>query len=97
VPPILAAAGWRGYVIFAVLLFYALTMAGSCIRRRTRWDPDRLYRAVGCSVLPASHRLMAGVIEVLFMILRPAFTLRGFILVPPGFSDYGLWRPKEGR
>ena len=35
------------YVIFAVLIFYVLTMAGLFVLRRTRPDAERPYRAVG--------------------------------------------------
>ena len=41
------------YVIFAVLLFYVLTIAGLFVLRRTRPDMERQYRALGCPVVPA--------------------------------------------
>ncbi len=45
------------YVIFAVLLFYILTIAGLFVLRRTRPDMERPYRALGYPVLPAAlHR-----------------------------------------
>ena len=43
------------YVIFAVLLFYILTIAGIFVLRRTRPDMERPYRAVGYPVLPAPY------------------------------------------
>ena len=49
------------YVIFAVLLFYILTIAGLFVLRRTRPDMERPYRAFGYPVLPAAlHRGRAG-------------------------------------
>ncbi len=41
------------YVIFAVLLFYILTIAGLFVLRRTRPEMERPYSAFGYPVLPA--------------------------------------------
>jgi len=82
------------YVIFAVLLFYILTIGGLFRLRRTRPDLDRPYRAVGYPVLPALYMLVAGVIEILLLINKPAFTVRGLILVLLGVPVYFLWRRK---
>ena len=83
------------YVIFAVLLFYILTIGGLFRLRRTRPDLDRPYRAVGYPILPALYMLVAGVIEILLLINKPAFTIRGLILVLLGVPVYFLWRKKE--
>ena len=42
------------YVIFAVVLFYILTIAGLFVLRRTRPDMERPYRAFGYPLLPAA-------------------------------------------
>jgi APA family basic amino acid/polyamine antiporter len=84
------------YVIFAVLLFYMLTIGGLFRLRRTRPDMERPYRAVGYPVLPALYIFVAGVIEVLLLWNKPAFTVRGLILVLLGAPVYFLWRRKEG-
>jgi basic amino acid/polyamine antiporter, APA family len=83
------------YVIFAVLLFYILTIGGLFRLRRTRPDLERPYRAVGYPVLPALYMLVAGVIEVLLLVNKPAFTVRGLILVLLGVPVYYFWRKKE--
>jgi APA family basic amino acid/polyamine antiporter len=82
------------YVIFAVLLFYILTIGGLFRLRRTRPDMERPYRAAGYPVLPALYMLVAGVIEILLLINKPAFTVRGLILVVLGVPVYFLWRKK---
>jgi APA family basic amino acid/polyamine antiporter len=82
------------YVIFAVLLFYILTIGGLFRLRRTRPDLDRPYRAVGYPVLPARYMLAAGVIEIFLLINKPTFTVRGLILVLLGVPVYFLWRRK---
>ena len=83
------------YVIFAVLLFYILTIAGLFRLRQTRPDMERPYRAVGYPVLPALYILVAGLIEILLLFNKPAFTVRGLILVLLGVPVYFLWRKKE--
>jgi APA family basic amino acid/polyamine antiporter len=83
------------YVIFAVLLFYILTIGGLFRLRRTRPEMDRPYRAVGYPVLPALYMLVAGVIEILLLWNKPTFTVRGLILVLLGVPVYFLWRKKE--
>ncbi len=85
------------YVIFAVLLFYMLTIGGLFRLRHTRPDMERPYRAVGYPVLPALYIVVAGVIEVLLLWNKPAFTLRGLFLVLLGVPVYFLWRRKEGK
>jgi APA family basic amino acid/polyamine antiporter len=84
------------YVIFAVLLFYMLTIGGLFRLRRTRPEMERPYRAIGYPVLPALYILVAGAIEVLLLWNKPAFTVRGLILVLLGAPVYFLWRRKEG-
>jgi APA family basic amino acid/polyamine antiporter len=83
------------YVIFAVLLFYILTIGGLFRLRRTRPDMPRPYRAVGYPVLPALYMLIAGLIEILLLWNKPAFTVRGLILVLLGVPVYFFWRKKE--
>jgi APA family basic amino acid/polyamine antiporter len=83
------------YVIFAVLLFYILTIGGLFRLRRTRPDLDRPYRAVGYPVLPALYMLVASLIEILLLWNKPTFTVRGLILVLLGVPVYFLWRRKE--
>ena len=83
------------YVIFAVLLFYILTIGGLFRLRQTRPDMDRPYRAVGYPVLPALYMLVAGVIEILLLINKPTFTVRGLVLVLLGVPVYFLWRGRN--
>ena len=82
------------YVIFAVLLFYMLTIAGLFVLRRTRPDLDRPYRAFGYPVLPALYILAAGLIEVLLLRYKPDYTWTGLIIVLLGLPVYFIWRRK---
>jgi APA family basic amino acid/polyamine antiporter len=83
------------YVIFAVLLFYILTIAGIFVLRRTRPDMERPYRALGYPVLPAAYIAIAGLIEVLLLLYKPNYTWPGLIIVLLGVPVYFLWRPRS--
>lgn len=82
------------YVIFAVLLFYILTITGVFILRRTRPDLERPYRALGYPVLPAVYIAAAGLIEILLLLYKPNYTWPGLIIVLLGLPVYFLWRRK---
>jgi APA family basic amino acid/polyamine antiporter len=83
------------YVIFAVLVFYILTIAGVFVLRRTRPGMERPYRAFGYPVLPAIYIVVAGLIEVLLLLYKPNYTWPGLILVLLGIPVYFWWRKKE--
>ena len=82
------------YVIFAVLLFYILTIAGLFVLRRTRPDMERPYRAFGYPVVPAAYIVVAGVIEVLLLAYKPNYTFPGLVIVLLGVPVYFMWRKK---
>ena len=82
------------YVIFAVLLFYILTIAGLFVLRRTRPGLDRPYKAFGYPVLPAVYMAAAGLIEILLLLYKPDYTWPGLIIVLLGLPVYFIWRRK---
>jgi len=83
------------YVIFAVLLFYMLTIAGIFVLRVKRPHAERPYRAVGYPVVPALYILAAGLIEVLLLIHKPAYTWPGLLIVLSGIPVYFFWQSKK--
>jgi APA family basic amino acid/polyamine antiporter len=83
------------YVIFAVLLFYMLTIAGLFVLRRTRPDMERPYRAFGYPVVPAAYIVVAGVIEFLLLAYKPNYTFPGLVIVLLGVPVFFLWRKKR--
>jgi APA family basic amino acid/polyamine antiporter len=85
------------YVIFAVLLFYILTIAGVFVLRRTRPELERPYRAFGYPVLPALYIGAAGLIEVLLLLYKPDYTWPGLIIVLLGVPVYFVWRRKANQ
>jgi APA family basic amino acid/polyamine antiporter len=80
------------YVIFAVLVFYILTIAGLFVLRRTQPEAPRPYRAFGYPVLPALYILMAAWICVVLLRYKPQYTWPGLVLVLLGIPVYLLWK-----
>jgi APA family basic amino acid/polyamine antiporter len=79
------------YIIFAVLVFYILTIFGIFVLRRTHADAPRPYRAVGYPVLPAIYIVMALFIDVVLLRYKPQYTWPGLIIVLLGIPVYYLW------
>ncbi len=80
------------YVIFAVLLFYILTIAALFVLRRTQPDAERPYRAIGYPVLPALYIVMAAFISVVLLRYKPQYTWPGLLIVLLGLPVYFAWR-----
>jgi basic amino acid/polyamine antiporter, APA family len=79
------------YVVFAVLVFYILTIAGLFILRYKRPNVERPYRAFGYPVLPAIYILMALFIDIVLLRYKPQFTWPGLIIVLLGIPVYFAW------
>ncbi|MFN9753864.1 MAG: APC family permease [bacterium] len=79
------------YVIFAVLLFYILTIVGIFVLRRKRPEAPRPYKAFGYPLLPGLYILLAGGIELLLLLYKPSFTWPGLIIVLLGIPVYFWW------
>jgi APA family basic amino acid/polyamine antiporter len=84
------------YIVFAVLVFYILTIGGLFVLRRTRPDAERPYRAVGYPILPAIYILMALFIDVVLLRYKPQYTWPGLIIVLLGIPVYYLWNRNQG-
>jgi APA family basic amino acid/polyamine antiporter len=80
------------YVIFAVLVFYVLTIVGLFVLRRTQPDVPRPYKAFGYPVLPALYIVMAVWICGVLLRYKPQYTWPGLILVLLGVPVYAVWR-----
>src|SRR6266700_3634044 len=80
------------YVVFAVLIFYVLTIAGVFVLRRTRPEVERPYRAFGYPLLPAFYIVAATVILLVLAVYRTQTSWPGLLLVLAGVPIYFLWR-----
>jgi APA family basic amino acid/polyamine antiporter len=85
------------YVIFAALIFYALTTIGLFILRSKRPDAERPYRAIGYPVLPALYIVLASTVAVVLLIADKtrAQAVSGLVLVAIGIPVFYLWRKVE--
>ncbi len=81
------------YVIFAVLIFYVLTIAGLFVLRRKRPDAERPYRAAGYPLLPAVYVVVASLIALDLLLsakTRPN-AWPGLLIVLLGVPVYYVW------
>ncbi|MFZ3342448.1 MAG: amino acid permease, partial [Terriglobales bacterium] len=85
------------YVIFAVLVFYILTIIGLFVLRRTHAAAERPYKAIGYPVLPAIYIVMALFIDVVLLRYKPQFTWPGLFIVLLGIPVYYLWSLRASR
>ena len=82
------------YVIFAALLFYALTTVGLFLLRWQRPDEPRPYKALGYPVLPALYIVAAAGVAVTLLVADKTRlqALGGLAIVLLGVPVYLLWR-----
>ncbi|MGH8593028.1 MAG: APC family permease [Gammaproteobacteria bacterium] len=85
------------YIVFAVLLFYILTVAGIFVLRRKRPEAERPYRALGFPALPSLYIACAGFICLVLMLAEKTRLNAGFglALVLAGWPVYWLWRRRR--
>jgi APA family basic amino acid/polyamine antiporter len=80
------------YVVFAVLIFYVLTIVGVFVLRRTQPQAERPYRAFGYPILPAFYIIAATVILLVLALYRTQTSWPGLLIVLAGVPVYFLWR-----
>jgi APA family basic amino acid/polyamine antiporter len=85
------------YVIFAALIFYALTTIGLFRLRQLRPDAERPYRVVGYPLLPGLYIILASAIAVILLIADTtrAQAISGLVIVLLGVPVYFIWRKVE--
>jgi APA family basic amino acid/polyamine antiporter len=82
------------YVVFAVLIFYILTVVGIFILRRKQPNAERPYKAFGFPIIPALYVLCASAISLDLLIFKPTYTWPGMIIVLLGIPVYFIWRKR---
>jgi APA family basic amino acid/polyamine antiporter len=82
------------YVVFAVLLFYILTVAALFVLRKKQADLPRPYKVFAYPYLPALYIIMASVICVSLLIYKPNYTYPGLAIVLAGIPVYFWVRRK---
>lgn len=84
------------YVVFSVLIFYVLTIAGIFVLRKKRPEAERPYRAFGYPVVPLLYILTAGGIMFALLLYRTQTTWPGLVIVLIGVPVYALWSRRAG-
>ncbi|MCS7168604.1 MAG: amino acid permease [Gemmatales bacterium] len=79
------------FVIFAVLLFYATTVAGLFIIRR-KHSAEPPFRVWGYPGVPIFYIACCTLIMLDLLIVRPNYTWPGLFIVLSGIPVYYLWR-----
>jgi basic amino acid/polyamine antiporter, APA family len=83
------------FLVFAVVMFYMLTIVGLFLLRFRRPDMERPYRVIGYPVLPATYLLLAAIIEVQLLRYKPQYTWPGLLIILSGIPVYWLWRKSQ--
>jgi APA family basic amino acid/polyamine antiporter len=80
------------YVIFAVLIFYVLTIIGVFILRRKRPTAERPYKAIGYPLVPVVYVVAASAISLVLLLYKTKTSWPGLAIVLAGVPAYFLWR-----
>ncbi|MBK9525544.1 MAG: amino acid permease [Bacteroidetes bacterium] len=84
------------YIMFAVMLFYVLTITGLFILRKKRPDMERPYKAFGYPVIPALYILMAAMVAINMLIYQTSSSLYGLIIILIGIPIYFVFKKSSG-
>ncbi len=80
------------YIMFAVMIFYVLTISGLFVLRKKRPDMERPYKAFGYPVLPAIYILLAALVAINMLIYQSEFSMYGFIIILLGIPVYFFFK-----
>jgi APA family basic amino acid/polyamine antiporter len=82
------------YVVFAVLIFYVLTILGIFVLRRKQPTAERPYRAVGYPVVPALYIMAASAIMLVLLCYQTKTSWPGLLIVLLGVPVYFVWKAR---
>ncbi len=85
------------YVIFAVLLFFAITILAIFVLRVKRPGIPRPYKAFGYPVIPAVYILVTVAIMIILLIYKPDYTFPGLVIVLIGIPVFYFWKEYHKR
>jgi APA family basic amino acid/polyamine antiporter len=78
-------------VMFAVMIFYVMTVAGLFVLRRKQPHLERPYRALGYPYLPGLYIVLAALISIAILHEKP-YALPGLLITLSGIPFYFLWK-----
>lgn len=85
------------YVVFAVLLFYILTVAGVFILRKKQPETPRPYKVWGYPIVPVLYIGLALFICISLLIHKPDYTYPGLLIVLCGIPVYYIVQKWVGK
>ena len=83
------------FIIFTVLLFYILTIAGIFILRKKQAHIERPYKAFGYPIIPIVYLLLASSICIILLITKTTFAGGGLLIVLLGLPIYYFIQKKH--
>jgi len=84
------------YVVFAVLLFYMLTIVGIFVLRRKRPSAERPYRAFGYPFVPLLYIFASTAIMIVLLLYQTQTAGGGLFIVVLGLPVYWFWSRRSG-
>ncbi len=82
------------YVMFAVMFFAIITIAGLFVLRKNKPELERPYKAWGYPFVPALYILLAALFCINLLIEKPLYSFPGLIIVALGIPVYYYWKNK---
>jgi APA family basic amino acid/polyamine antiporter len=82
------------YIVAAEIVFYLLLVAAVVVLRRRSPDIPRPYRTTGYPVTPWLYGVLATLLLVDLVVMKPSTSGVGFLFVLSGIPIYYLWRRK---
>ncbi len=76
------------YIMFAVMLFYILTISGLFVLRVKRPDMERPYKAFGYPYVPAIYIILATLVALNMLIFQREASLYGLMIILIGLPIY---------
>jgi len=83
------------YVVFSVLIFYVLTVAGVIVLRVKRPTAERPYRTFLYPVLPLLYIVLASAILCVLLFYRTQTAWPGLVIVLLGVPVYLVWSKRK--
>lgn len=80
------------YIMFAVMLFYILTIIGLFRLRITKPDVPRPYKAFGYPIVPAIYIILATYFCLNLLYAKPLYSYPGLFIVLLGIPVYYFWK-----
>ncbi len=83
------------YVVFTVMLFYILTIAGVIILRIKKPDLTRTYKTPLYPFLPIAYILLASLFCLGLLVYQPNYTWPGLLIVLMGIPVFYVFKKKK--